>query len=212
MEITWLGHSCFRLRGRDSTIVTDPPSPEKGYSLSGLTANIVTISHSHPGHNASALCGGKPRVIEGPGEYEVAGVLIAGVRTYHDDKHGQERGRNTAFVIEIEDLRICHLGDLGHVPTAEQREAMSDIDVLMAPVGGHSTIDAAGAAEVVSLLEPKIVIPMHYRTDLFGGDLEPLQPFLKQMGVAEAVAVARLNVTPSSLPPQTQVVVLDLRR
>ncbi|HTE84019.1 MAG TPA: MBL fold metallo-hydrolase, partial [Dehalococcoidia bacterium] len=173
MEITWLGHSCFRLRSRETTVVTDPPSAEKGYSLPNLTATIVTVSHGHPGHNASALCGGSPRVIEGPGEYEVGGVLIAGVRTYHDDKHGQDRGPNTAFVIELEELRLCHLGDLGHIPTAEQREAMSDIDVLMIPVGGHSTIDGAGAAEVASLLEPKIVIPMHYRTDLFAGELEP---------------------------------------
>lgn len=212
MEINWLGHSCFRLRSRETTIVTDPPSREKGYSLPSMTPTIVTISHAHPGHNASGLCGGEPRVIEGPGEYEIGGVLIAGVRTYHDDRHGQERGRNTAFVIELEEMRLCHLGDLGHIPTAEQREAMSDIDVLMVPVGGHSTINAAGAAEVISLLEPKVVIPMHYRTDLFAGDLEPLDAFLKQMGVTEAAPQARLNVTPSSLPAQTQVVVLELRR
>ncbi len=212
MEINWLGHSCFRLRSRETTVVTDPPSKEKGYGLSGLTANIVTISHQHAGHNAAASCGGDPRIIEGPGEYEVGGVLIAGVRTYHDATHGQERGRNTAFVIELEDLRICHLGDLGHIPTAEQREAMSDIHILLAPVGGHSTIDAAGAAEVVSLLEPRIVIPMHYRTDLFKGELDPVDPFLKQMGIAEATPLARLTVTPSSLPPQTQVVVLELRK
>ena len=212
MEINWLGHSCFRVRSRETTIVTDPPSAASGYSLPNIAATIVTVSHAHPGHNASELCGGTPRIIEGPGEYEVAGVLIAGVRTYHDDKHGQERGRNTAFVIELEDVRLCHLGDLGHIPTAEQREAMSDIDVLMVPVGGHSTIDAAGAAEVISLLEPKIVIPMHYRTDLLAGDLEPLEPFLKQMGVAELAPQARLSVTPSNLPAQTQVVVLELRR
>jgi L-ascorbate metabolism protein UlaG (beta-lactamase superfamily) len=212
MEITWLGHSCFRLRGRESVIVTDPPSPERGFSLPTLDASIVTVSHAHAGHNAAALCDGKPRVIDGPGEYEVSGVLIAGVRTYHDDKHGEVRGRNTVFVVELEDLRLCHLGDLGHIPSAEQREVMTDIDVLMVPVGGHSTIDAAGAAEVVSLLEPKIVIPMHYRTDLLNGNLDPLDPFLKQMGVTEVSPQTRLNVTQSNLPPQTQVAVLEARR
>jgi L-ascorbate metabolism protein UlaG (beta-lactamase superfamily) len=212
MEITWLGHSCFRLRSRDTIIVTDPPNPEKGFSPTNLNANIVTISHAHAGHNAVGLCGGDPRVIEGPGEYEVGGVLIAGVRTYHDDKHGSERGRNTVFVLELEDLRLCHLGDLGHVPSAEQREVMTDIDILMVPVGGHTTIDAAGAAEVASLLEPKIVIPMHYRTDLLNGDLDPLDPFLKQMGVTEAAPQARLNVTQSNLPAQMQVAILEARR
>jgi L-ascorbate metabolism protein UlaG (beta-lactamase superfamily) len=212
MEIQWLGHSCFRLRSRDTTIITDPPDRSTGYALSSLTANIVTVSHQHPGHNAVESCSGNPRVIDGPGEYEVAGVLIDGVRTYHDAKQGQERGRNTAYVIELEDLRVCHLGDLGHVLTAEQTEAMSDLDILLAPVGGHSTIDAAAAAEVVSLLEPKLVIPMHYRTSASKGDLDPLEPFLKQMGLGELAPQTRLTVTPSSLPAQTQVVVLDLRR
>ena len=212
MEITWLGHSCFRLRSRETTILTDPPGQGSGYALSGLTADVVTISHQHPGHNAVGSCNGNPRVIDAPGEYEVAGVLIDGVRTYHDDKHGEERGRNTAFLIEFEDLRICHLGDLGHIPTAEQTEALNDVDILLAPIGGHSTIDAAAAAEVVSLLGPKLVIPMHYRTDLSTGDLDPLEPFLRQMGLSDITPQARLTVTPSSLPAQTQVVVLDLRK
>jgi L-ascorbate metabolism protein UlaG (beta-lactamase superfamily) len=211
MEITWLGHSCFRLRSRDTIIVTDPPSPEKGFSLPSLNATIVTVSHAHAGHNCADICTGSPRIIEGPGEYEVGGVLMTGVRTYHDDKRGAERGRNTVFVVEVEDMRLCHLGDLGHIPSPEQREAMTDIDILLVPVGGHSTIDAAGAAEVASLLEPKIVIPMHYRTDLLNGDLDPIDPFLKQMGVTEASPQARLTVTQSNLPSQTQVTVLEQR-
>jgi L-ascorbate metabolism protein UlaG (beta-lactamase superfamily) len=212
MEIQWLGHSCFRLRSRDATIITDPPERSSGYNLSSLNADIVTISHQHPGHNAVSVCSGSPRIVEGPGEYEVAGILIAGVRTYHDAKQGAERGRNTAFVIEIEDLRVCHLGDLGHIPTAQQTEAMSEIDILLTPVGGHSTIDAAAAAEVVSLLEPKVVIPMHYQTQQSKAELDSLEPFLKQMGVMESSPQARLQVTPSSLPGQTQVVVLEPRK
>ena len=212
MELHWLGHSCFRIRARDTTIITDPPARSTGYSLSSLTADVVTISHQHPGHNAIEACTGGPRVIEGPGEYEVAGVLIDGVSTFHDSSQGSERGRNTAYVIEVEDLRICHLGDLGHVPTAEQSEAMGEIDVLLAPVGGHHTIDAAAAAEVVSLLEPKVVVPMHYRTEVVRAELDTLDPFLKQMGLSEIAPQPRLTLTPSSLPAQTQVVVLDLRR
>jgi L-ascorbate metabolism protein UlaG (beta-lactamase superfamily) len=212
MEIHWLGHSCFRIRGRDTTIVTDPPERTTGYAPSALTADVVTISHQHPGHNAVGVCAGGPRVIEGPGEYEVAGVLIDGVATYHDDNQGRDRGSNTVFVIEVEDLRICHLGDLGHVPSPAQSEAMGEVDILLTPVGGHHTIDAAAAAEVVSLLEPKIVIPMHYRTDLEKADLDPLDPFLKQMGLSEVAPQARLSVTQSSLPAQTQVIVLDARK
>lgn len=212
MEISWLGHSCFRLRSRETTVVTDPPARSSGYTISSLSADVITVSHQHPGHNAVQSCAGNPRIIDGPGEYEVAGVLIDGVWTYHDANQGRERGRNTAYVIEMEDLRVCHLGDLGHIPTAEQTEAMSDIDILLTPVGGHSTIDAAAAAEVVSLLEPKLVIPMHYRTGLSTAELDPLDPFLKQMGLAEVSPQSRLTVTASNLPAQTQVVVLDLRR
>jgi L-ascorbate metabolism protein UlaG (beta-lactamase superfamily) len=212
MELQWLGHSCFRIRGRDTTIITDPPARSTGYALSSLAADVVTVSHQHPGHNAVEACTGDPRIIEGPGEYEVAGVLIDGVATFHDNNHGLDRGRNTAYVIEIEELRICHLGDLGHVPTAEQSEAMGEIDILLAPVGGHHTIDAAAAAEVVSLLEPKVVVPMHYRTEVVRADLDALDPFLKQMGLGEIASQPRLTITPSNLPTQTQVVVLDLRK
>ncbi len=212
MEIQWLGHSCFRLRSRDTTIITDPPNRSTGYALSSLAANVVTVSHQHPGHNELAACSGSPRVIDGPGEYEVAGVLIDGVRTFHDAKQGQERGRNTAYVFEFEELRVCHLGDLGHILTPEQTGMMSDLDVLFAPVGGHSTLDAAGAAEIVALLEPKLVVPMHYKTSASTAELDPLEPFLKQMGLGEVAPQARLNVTQSSLPSQTQVIVLEPRR
>jgi len=212
MELQWLGHSCFRIRGRDSTIVTDPPARSTGYALSALAADVVTVSHQHPGHNAVEGCTGEPRVIEGPGEYEVAGVLIDGVSTFHDNNRGQDLGRNTVYVIEVEDLRICHLGDLGHVPTAEQSEAMGEIDVLLVPVGGHNTIDAAAAAEVVSQLEPKVVVPMHYRTDVEKAELDSVEPFLKQMGLSEIAPQPRLTLTASTLPSQTQVVVLEPRR
>ncbi|MDZ4278759.1 MAG: MBL fold metallo-hydrolase, partial [Dehalococcoidia bacterium] len=164
MEITWLGHSCFRLRGRDAAVVFDPCDKKTGYNIGRPTADIVTVSHDHPGHSNVAAVAGSPRVVAGPGEFEIAGVLIMGIRTYHDKEQGGKLGKNTAYVLELDDVRVCHLGDLGHVPTPEQVEELSGVHVLLAPVGGGSTIGAAAAAEVVSLLEPKLVIPMHYKT------------------------------------------------
>ena len=211
MEITWLGHACFRLKGRDSVVLLDPCPKSTGYNIGRQQANIVTISHDHPDHSFVEAVTGSPMRLDAPGEYEVGGVLITGIRTFHDAKKGGERGRNTAFVIELDEVRICHLGDLGHVPTAEQSEAMSDIDVLLVPVGGHSTIDAEAATEVISLLEPKLVIPMHYATESATAQLEPLDKFIKQMGVSDPQPQAKLTLTKTTVPTQTQVVVLEYR-
>ena len=213
MEITWLGRSCFRLRGRDAAIVMDPCDKSTGYNIGKLTADIVTISHDHPAHANVAAVTGTPRVVQGPGEFEISGVLIMGVRTYHDGEKGAKLGKNTAFVLELDDVRICHLGDLGHVPTPEQVEDLSGVDVLLAPVGGNSTIGAAAAAETVSLLEPKLVIPMHYRTPAAKAELDPLDRFLKEMGAPSALEERqpKLSVTKSTLPEETKVQVLDYR-
>ncbi len=213
MEITWLGHSCFRLRGREAAIVTDPCAKSTGYSVGRLAADIVTVSHDHPGHNNVAAVTGSPRVVQGPGEFEIAGVLIMGIRTYHDDEKGDRLGKNIAYVLELDDLRVCHLGDLGHVPTPEQVEALSGVDILLAPVGGNNTIDAAAAVETVSLLEPKLVLPMHYQTPAAKAQLDPLDRFLKEMGAASALEErqAKLSVTKSTLPHETKVLVLDYR-
>ena len=179
MEIAWLGHSCFRLRSREAVVITDPCSPTSGYSIGKLTADIVTISHDQPGHNHRKAVAGTPVVIAAPGEYEIAGVFIAGIATNHDGQKGSLRGKNTAYMIEMDNIRICHLGDLGHLPTPEQVEDMSGADVLLIPVGGNNSIDAAAAAEVVGLLEPAAVIPMHYKTALSAAPLDPVQRFLK---------------------------------
>jgi L-ascorbate metabolism protein UlaG (beta-lactamase superfamily) len=213
LELNWLGHACFRIRNRDITVILDPLSAQTGYSARSLgEANVVTVSHDHPSHSNVAAVTGRPRLIQGPGEYEVSGVLITGVRTFHDGKRGAERGRNTAYVIEMDDVRVCHLGDLGHVPTADQAEELSGAEVLLIPVGGHTTIDAEAAAEVVSLLEPRIVVPMHYKTENATDPLDPLDRFLKQMGIGAPQPVARLNVTKTSLPLETTVTVLEYRR
>jgi L-ascorbate metabolism protein UlaG (beta-lactamase superfamily) len=214
MEITWLGHSCFRLRGRDAAVVTDPCDKETGYSISRPAADIVTVSHDHPGHSNISGVAGTPRVVRGPGEFEIAEVLIMGIPTYHDNQKGSKLGKNTAFVLEMDDLRICHLGDLGHVPSSDQAEELSGVDILLTPVGGGRTINAAAAVETISLLEPKLVIPMHYKTPVAkDGDLEPLDRFLKEMGskAANEERQPKLSVTRSTLPAETKVLVLDYK-
>ena len=134
MEITWYGHSCFRLRDRKATVVTDPYDKSIGYSLPRIRADIVTLSHDHPHHTYVRGVKGDPKVISGPGEYEVKGVFITGIPTFHDKKKGSVRGRNTVFLFDFDDLTVCHLGDLGHVPTQSQVELLNDIDVLLIPV------------------------------------------------------------------------------
>ena len=209
MEITWLGHSCFRIRGKEATIVTDPFDKTLGYPVKKPTASIVTVSHQHPQHSFVDGVSGNPRVVRRPGEYEIANIFINGIATFHDADRGENRGKNTVYVIQIEEVSICHLGDLGHVPTAEQIEQMSGIDVLMVPVGGGPTIGATAAVETISLLQPKIVIPMHFKTEVVSMDLAPVEPFLKEMGVKEVISQPKLPVSRSSLPSDTSVVVLD---
>jgi L-ascorbate metabolism protein UlaG (beta-lactamase superfamily) len=209
MEIVWLGHSCFRIRGREATIVTDPFDRTLGYPVKKLTANIVTVSHPHPQHSFLEDVAGSPKVISRPGEYEIANVFINGIATFHDADGGEHRGKNTVYLVQIEEVSICHLGDLGHVPTAEQIEQMSDTDILMVPVGGGATIGAAAAVEIISLLQPKLVIPMHFKTEVVKMDLEPLEHFLKEMGLKEVVTQPKLNVSKSGLPADTSVIVLD---
>jgi L-ascorbate metabolism protein UlaG (beta-lactamase superfamily) len=209
MEISWLGHSCFRIRGSHVTIITDPYPPSLGYSLGKPTARIVTVSHQHPGHSYVQGVGGEPRSVTGPGEYEISGVLIIGIATFHDREKGRKRGKNTVYLIEVDEIAVCHLGDLGHVLTAEQVEELGDVDVLLLPVGGVSTINAPMAAEVVRQLEPKVVVPMHYKTEALSWELEPVERFLKEIGVEQVVSQPKLSFTKSSLPVSTQVFLLD---
>jgi L-ascorbate metabolism protein UlaG (beta-lactamase superfamily) len=209
MDISWLGHSCFRIRGSNAIVITDPYSPDLGYSLGKPDAGIVTVSHNHPGHSYTQGIGGEPRLVTGPGEYEIGGVLIIGVATFHDGDRGRERGKNTAYLMEIDEISVCHLGDLGHVLTAEQVEELDNVDVLLLPVGGVSTINAPMAAEVVRQLEPKVVVPMHYKTPALSRELEPVEKFLKEIGVKEVIPQPKLSLTKSSLPDSMQVFLLD---
>lgn len=211
MEITWLGHSCFRIKGKSGTVITDPFGEATGYHLGKVAADIVTVSHDHPGHNFVKGVGGNPKVISGPGEYEIAGIFIYGVRTYHDGEKGQSRGKNTCYLMQIDDVKVCHLGDLGHVPSAAQVDELNDAEVLLVPVGGGATTNAAAAIEIVNLLSPKIVIPMHYKTEVSRPDLEPVDKFLNEMGVKDLAPIPKLTVNKAILPLETQVVVLTYK-
>ncbi|MBN1679629.1 MAG: MBL fold metallo-hydrolase [Anaerolineae bacterium] len=209
MDIIWYGHSCFRVseRGRAS-VVTDPFGENLGYEVPRLKADIVTISHDAPGHNYVAGVKGYERVIEDPGEYEIGGVFIIGVATY--DRTQENPRRNVVYVLDYEGLTVTHLGDLDHVPNQSMIDALGSIDIALVPVGDGGALGSSQAAEVVSLLEPRIVIPMHYRTPALRGlELDPVDRFLKEMGVSTIEEEDILRVSSTSMPEQTQVVVLN---
>ncbi len=213
MDIDWFGHSCFRLREGGVTIVTDPYDKNIGYNLPRLRADIVTISHDAPGHAAASAVKGEPKVLDRPGEYEVKGVFITGIQTWRGaGAKGEAKEENTVFVFEFGDLTACHLGDLSKVLTQAQVESLPSIDVLLVPVGGGGGLDADKAAEVISLLEPSVVIPMHYRTPLVDLKLDPLSKFLKEMGVTEHAPQESLRVVRGELPEETQVVILECKQ
>jgi L-ascorbate metabolism protein UlaG (beta-lactamase superfamily) len=214
MDITSLGHSSFRIRGKAATVVTDPYDPlSTGLKFpKNVEADVVTISHGHDDHNSVSQIMGAPFVIQGPGEYEVKGVGVVGVSTYHDNEKGASRGRNAIYRIEIDGVAIVHLGDLGHTLTTAEVDELGGVDILMVPVGGVYSLDAAQAVAVVNEIDPSIVIPMHYgRSELdqkIFGQLQPVSAFLKEIG-KEAVPQAKLSITKDKLPDQMQVVVLE---
>jgi L-ascorbate metabolism protein UlaG (beta-lactamase superfamily) len=209
LDIVWNGHACFRLRGRETIVVTDPYDRSIGFPPLKLTADVVTISHAHPHHayvEAVQPAGSRVRTVDGPGEYEMAGTLIEGVATFRDKQRGKELGKNTAFLIHLDDVSVCHLGALAHTLSSAQIEALKDADVLLVPVGGGTALDASAAAEVVSQLEPRIVIPMYYGTP--GQPLETVERFCSELAVTDTTVQPRLQVTRSSLPEETRVVLL----
>jgi L-ascorbate metabolism protein UlaG (beta-lactamase superfamily) len=212
MEITWYGHACFRLKDRNTSVITDPYDKTLGLSLPRPKADIVTISHASPHHNYTAGVKGEFKVVEGPGEYEIGGVFITGIHLTAPKKNSSDdAAQNNIYVIYMEDIAICHLGDLSHVPTQNQVEDLGSIEVLMVPVGGQNALTAAQAAEVISLIEPYIVIPMHYQLPGLAIKLDPVEKFLKEMGLAKADTVDMLKLTKASLPEETQIVLLEAK-
>jgi L-ascorbate metabolism protein UlaG (beta-lactamase superfamily) len=211
MDIVWYGHSCFRISERgQAAIVTDPFGQDLGYEIPRLKADIVTVSHDAPGHNFLAAIKGYEHVISGPGEYEIGGVFIMGIATF--DQTQEIPRRNVVYVFDYNSLIVAHMGDLDHVPSQSMIDALGPVDIALIPVGGGKSLSSSQAAEVVSLLEPSIVVPMHYRTDaLLGLELDPVDRFLKEMGVNTIQEEALLRISAGSLPEQTQVVLLDYR-
>ncbi len=212
MEITWYGHSCFRLTERSmATVVTDPfDSDVVGYESLKLRADIVTVSHDAPGHNFTGAVKGTSHEITGAGEYEIGGVFITGVQTDGSGKKAGETPRNTLYVFDYDGLNIAHLGDLRKLPTQAEVEALGSVHVALVPVGGGGGLNAAKAAEVISMIEPNIVIPMHYGHPVSKMDLDPLAKFLKEMGLTTHETLPSIKITHSSLPEETRVVVLDV--
>lgn len=213
MEITWYGHSCFRFVERGlASVVTDPYDHRAiGYEPLKLKADIVTISHDLPGHNFISAVKGDPRSITGPGEYEIGGVFIAGIQTNgHTKKANEDEPRNTLYVFDYNGLTIAHLGDMNRVPTQTEVEALGAVNIALVPVGGgENSLNAAKASEVISLLEPDIVIPMHYATPAATEKLDPLSKFLKEMGLKELETLPSLKIaSTSALPEETKIVVL----
>jgi len=210
MEITWYGHSCFRLTERSlASVVTDPFDHHvAGYEPLKLKAEIVTISHDAPGHNFVTAVKGKEHVITGPGEYEIGGVFITGVQTNGHGKRSPDEPRNTLYVFDFDGVTVAHLGDLRRVPSQTEIEALGNVHIALVPVGGGGGLNAAKAVEVVSLLEPGIVIPMHFGTPASIIKLSPVSKFLKEMGLNEIDPQPTLKVNRGAVPEETRVVVL----
>jgi len=187
MHITWLGQSCFKLQDKIGpegvTLITDPFGTDIGLKVPHYEANIVTVSHGHNDHNNTGAIRGNPFIINTAGEYEIKGVFIEGVESAHDEKSGAERGENIIYRIEMEDISITHLGDLGHILEAKQLEKLEGTDILIIPVGGKYTINAAKAVEVISQIEPRIIIPMHYKIPGLKSDIDGLEKFIKELGL-----------------------------
>jgi len=215
MKLTWLGHSSFLLETSDGTrIITDPFESGSyggavGYAPIRERADLVTVSHEHPDHNSVASVPGNPEVVRGPGERSVRGVTLRGVPSFHDDSRGHERGANTIYLVEADGLRVAHLGDLGHPLSDDEAKALGTVDILLAPVGGHFTIGPEDAKRVAERLGAKVVIPMHYKTDVLGFPIRPVDDFVKIMTRVERPGVRTIEIGGADLAGATRVVVLE---
>ena len=207
MYIQYLGHSCFKLSGKDSkgenvNIIIDPFGKDYGLKVPNVEADIVTVSHQHKDHDNIAAVRGNPHVVDTAGEYEVKDVFIQGIDSFHDDKEGKERGGNIIYRISIEDIVITHLGDLGQILDHKQVEKLEGTDVLLIPVGGKYTLDAKKAVEVINQIEPRLVIPMHYKVKDLRVDINGVEPFIKEIGMKPQYVEDKLKVNKKDLPQE----------
>lgn len=210
MDITWYGHSCFRLTERGQiSVVTDPYSDEIGLPVpQRLKGDVVTVSHPAAGHNFIDAVKGIQYVLEGPGEYEIGGIFFNGIPMHKVDEENRTMRPNVAYTIQFGDLNVLHLGDLAHVPNQSTIEALGEVHVALVPVGGGNGLSAVDAAEVIALIEPNYIVPMHYMLDGLTVLLDPVERFLKEMGVSKVQEEETLRVSSANLPEQPQVVVM----
>jgi L-ascorbate metabolism protein UlaG (beta-lactamase superfamily) len=208
LDITWYGHSCFRLTERNRiSVVTDPFSENIGLPVPRLKADVITVSHDEPGHNNISAVKGAPHILTGAGEYEIGGVFINGI-AMHSVSDDIAR-YNVAYRFAYDSgLTVLHLGDLAHVPDHSTVENFGEVNALLIPVGGGNGLRASQAAEVVALIEPHFIIPMHFGMSDVNLDLEPVDKFLKAMGVSTVQEMDVLKLTTGDLPEQSQVIVL----
>jgi len=209
MTITWYGHSCFRLENKESSILIDPFSAEIGLRPPKIKDNIVLITHQHYDHNNIEGLPQESFLAKGPGEYEVKGVSIRGIQSFHDKNQGRERGLNTIYIVNMEDLTLAHLGDFGEEKLSEEQvEKIGDVDILMIPVGGVYTINYKEAVEVIHQIEPKIVIPMHYKIEGLKVDIDGPEKFLKEMSLTPEKIEKSYKIQNKNLPVEEMKLVL----
>ncbi len=215
MNISWYGQSCFKIQSKDLVLVTDPFDKAIGLRPPFGAANIVTISHDHKDHNNSEVLKEDPFIVDSAGEFEIKKIFIKGIDSFHDNQQGKERGENVIYKIEMEEIRICHLGDFGQESFADgQLEKIGQIDILFIPIGGVTTIDWKTANSIINQIEPRIVIPMHYKIKGLVGDLAKLdtaEKFCKENGISESDIVDKLSIKKKDLPQdETKVIVMKL--
>ncbi len=218
MDIVWYGLSCFRIREGSVTVVCDPFDKSVGGLMSKVRADIVTISHEAPGHSCLDRITGDPHVVKGPGEYEIKNIFVTGMASRHSGNNGSAPEHNVAYFMEFAGITVCHLGDIGKIPKKSTLDELKvgEIDILMMPIGGGDTLDPTQAVEMVGMLEPKLLIPMHYQQSGLPAqwvqDLEPVDKFIKELGVSMPEPVNMLKVSKSSLPEETQVVLFNVTK
>jgi len=213
MYIQYLGHSCFKLTGKDAkgenvVLITDPFDKDTGLRLPGGEADIITVSHQHHDHNNTSAIKGDPFVIDTAGEYDKKDIFVQGVDSWHDDQEGRERGKNIIYRVSFEDVVITHLGDLGHVLNNKQVEQLEGTDILLIPVGGKYTLDAKKAIEVINQIEPRMVIPMHYQQDGLKMDIAGVEPFVKEIGMKPEYIGDKLKINKKDLPQEEMELVI----
>lgn len=215
MKIEWFGHSAFLITSREGKrIITDPYRAgsyggDVGYKPINTEADIVTVSHDHDDHNDTSTILGSPEIVRGTGKKEAKEIEFTGIPSYHDTSKGRERGPNTIYTFELDGLKICHLGDLGEALSEEQIGEIGEVDILFIPVGGFYTIDARVASSIVETLKPRVVIPMHYKTEVLGFPVAEVDEFLEGKEIAKRIGKSEIEITRENLPSQTEIWVLE---